>query len=600
MENFCYICKNSIPNSNLSFSFSCKHTYCITCLYFLIFNNHIRDLNIYNFKIDCKCQEGNFISNLDKLIEIMSLKYTIDSSKNNNSINSNVCLLHNLEKNFFCKNCLNYICKECISISEHKEHNIIENEEYIKIYKNYLNGLPLQFNSLKNFLDNYDKILNDFYNNIENNINNSIKIIDDIIEILLKLKSDYSKKLKEKYDLSEKVLKILKMLYCNWYIEYDNLEEANDIFLLKNLKDIQYELININFIEDPQIFNNFEEIKNVCNKLNINNINIIDYNIEFKEIYRGFISIDKLFGHKQMITNTIQLQNGDLLSGSADFSMCFWQEKEGRFYKKMSLSAFVGYVLNLCQLKDGRILSSSRDNNTVRIWEKKKIKNLEEKYVCETTLSEHKEYITYILQLSDEKVITSSKDCTIKIWEIVENNNSFKLVQNLTEHKNGVYSLCEMSSNKFASSSDDMSIRIWEEKSINNFECIDVLNGHKKRVRCLTYLKDGRIASGSADQNFKIWAEKNNNFICIQSVLAHHSEILDIIQLKDGRLITCGKDSTIRVWQENVIKNGFVRKEVLREHKKGVNGVLELSDGRMASYGMDNVIIIWKNGIMFE
>ena len=48
------------------------------------------------------------------------------------------------------------------------------------------------------------------------------------------------------------------------------------------------------------------------------------------------------------------------------------------------------------------------------------------------------------------------------------------------------------------------------------------------------------------------------------------------------------------------MKNGFVRKEVLREHKKGVNGVLELSDGRMASYGMDNVIIIWKNGIMFE
>ena len=587
-NNLCYVCHSSKTYDNGIFT--CRHVYCVQCLYRLIFVNHIQELkNCEIVRIRCKCKDkdGYLDKTLQQIQEFLRIKITEDRERE-----KDMCLIHpEQEQNYFCRTCVLATCPICKK-NQHFEHEVLEANEYAKKYRNYLDGMNLKYKSMDAFISDFDKTANLFKEEIEKDFAGTVQNIDELIKNLNILKIEYAKIIKSRLERGVLLLKILKMFYCNFYLDLQKKDTCTDIFLLKYLKDINFEFDKLTLSHNQSMFDELNFIKSKSDNLHSRKEEILDLKCFYTEINRNFINVEKLIKHKQGINSIIQLKDGRLLTGSKDFTIRFWEDINGRFQNKETIDEFTGSVLCLYQLKDGRILSSCKDNNTIRIWCKK-----EGKYTCEFTLSEHKDFVTSIIQLEDERLVTASKDKTLCIWE-GQNTKLFQRKQTLIEHSDGVYAIAEISNARIASGSDDNTVRIWEEVD-NKYKCNHILQGHAKGVRALCWLKDERkLVSGSDDQYFKIWEEKEDKWECISSILAHHYGITCIIQLFDGRLVTASKDKTIRVWVNS--PKGYIKKEVLRDHAHIVFSIIQLNDGRLASVGGDNQVIIWKGGNMTE
>jgi len=418
MEKLCYNCKSkNFENiSNDISEMSCHHSLCINCLLYLIFSNHIQEIKSEKLKVKCKCNEGYKEINLETILNLIHIKYTLD---NEQKYDKNICLKHNEEIIYFCKKCDESICKQC-SENEHMNHKIIDYFEYVEKYKHFLKGLPYLNSNIKDFLKNFDDLIQKFKNETDKKINNTIKIIDDLIEFLVLYKSEFCKQFQIKLSLNSKILKILKLLYSIFYIDLGKIEECNDIFLLKNMKNISLEISDIKFINDEEFSNNLNELNKYSKLLKPQIKNILNYQIDFKEINREFSCVDKLIGHTSLVNHCIQLKDKKILSGSDDYSMKFWEIDKTNDYKYSECNYIentFGKVKWILQLKDERLLSSTSSNkntSTIRIWEKNK-----DKYSCINTFSKHKEYVTKIIQLPDERLVTCSKgnDYNLILWE---------------------------------------------------------------------------------------------------------------------------------------------------------------------------------------
>ncbi len=593
MDNSCcFICKSSKFLEKNKFNFTCNHIFCVNCLYYLIFQNHINELNVEKILVKCKCKEGSLEMTLDNIYDIFNLKYNLNES--DKEIES--CEIHpNEEKHLFCKNCQKYVCPECSKLSEHSKHAVIEYREYVNSFKKFLDGIPLEYHSLKDFTTMFDSSIKKFYNEVENTINNTVKTINDVIESLKKLKIEYIKQIKEKYSDSIKLFKAIKMFYSDFYCEYTNRKTITDIFKLKFLKDIKYELKKIETILNPEFFTFLSSMKKQSLDLIDLISQILSYKFEFKEVSRGFVNVDKIYGHKKAIYCAIQLKDGRICTGSGDYTIRIWEEKKGFFKNTVTIGESYGEVVTLFQSRDGRLFSSTKGHNTIRVYKKKINNNNQEIYECESTLSDHSDTITWMIQLRDGRLITSSRDKSIKVWEII--NNTFSCEQTLLEHEDDVYCVEDILNKRIASASGDRTIRIWREKE-KKFSCTYIINGHTNKVRSVALMKDGKLISTGSDCTIKVWEEKGEKFKCVQSFIAHRKLVNSVIVLKDGRIVSASADSTVRVWVNG--PKGLIKSEVLRDHKKIVMGVLELNDGRLVSYDSDSIGYIWRNGFMFD
>ena len=581
----CHVCKTYSVIKQHMFS-ECRHMYCIQCLYRLIIVNHINEIDKSEvIRIRCRnCDKGGYLDmTLGQISDFLREKINDDRRGRQN------CEQHPEEElNFFCKTCQMNICKECRI--DHSQHEMIECAIYAKKYRQYLSNLPLTYKSLEDFVEKFDKKANEFKNEIEEDFTQTITNIDDLIKNLVRLKKEYAEVIKKKLEKGLLILKIIKIFYSNFYLDLQKKDTCTDIFLLKYLKDINFEFKDFTLSHNQDVLNGIQSIlKEKSETLTKSKDDLLNITCSFTEIARSFQNVGKLSKHKKAVTSIIRLKDGRLLTGSRDYTIRFWEERDGTFVNTETINEFTGCVQYLFQCEDGQILSSCQDNNTIRIWNKK-----EGKYTCELTLSEHKDYVTSIMQMSDGKLVTASKDKTICIWE--QNNRFFKKKHTLVEHDDAVYSVVEISCGRIASASDDNTIRIWEEID-SKFKCIQILQGHKKGVRALCFLKDGRLASGSEDTTVKLWKYDKEKWECVVTLTDNSTGITKIIQLQDGRIVTASRGGTVRVFDTS---KATVKKEELKEHKGGVYSIVELPDGRLASASKDSQVILWKGGNMVE
>ena len=89
---------------------------------------------------------------------------------------------------------------------------------------------------------------------------------------------------------------------------------------------------------------------------------------------------------------------------------------------------------------------------------------------------------------------TSSRDLTIKVWDVV----NYKLKFTLSGHSNTVFDLCAIDDGYLASGSSDNSIKIWDVTNGRLKYTFNVNNGgHNSRVRTLASLPYDFLASGA-------------------------------------------------------------------------------------------------------
>ena len=627
-EICCFRCGNRTLINDINYQMeNCSHIYCVNCIYQDIIINNIHNINnLGSFTVKCLCENGLISINMNSMEELFQKKYTLDSEEIKEK---NYCIIHDdTEKTYFCKTCKIYVCPKCTSVNEnnnednegvllksvvsndnindgvtnegienneHQYHNVVVAEDLCNKYKEFLNDIQIQNKTAYQFVEKFNNELNKYENELQTDIETTIKQIDEIVEKLNYIKEECTKYIEEKYKCCNNLLKIIKLFYANFYLDYENRLNISDVFTLQYLKDVNYEFNKLEFTkkEDKSSLKNLlENIKKEVDKIKIEKENYKNYNFNFKEISRKYNPIQKLIGHRQMINSIIQLHDGRLLTGSSDYKMKFWEEQGGKFIEVMTISELTGDILFLYELKDLRIISTIKTSGAIKIWGKKE--DLDN-YELLITLSEHKNAVTSVIQFGDEKLITGSKDKTIKIWDTYE--NSFHCTQTIEDHKEGVYSLCEITGQRFASGSEDKTIRIWGENN-GSFECLKVLSDHKSRVRAMVQTNNGFLITGG-DKYIIIYRINGDNYNKLEKISAHNNSITRIIKLADGKIASSSRDYLIKIW--NISKNGvFTLSEILKAHTHSVYDIIELKDRRLASVSGDNLVIIWKSGRMIE
>lgn len=595
MDSACFICQQQ---NEIYYEFSCGHKFCQRCLFRHIFTNNIKDLSIQgNFKIMCKCRNKGIISvSLPKVQEILNNKILSDRNQNEDTY----CYKHITEEySLYCKTCQRSICRLCLENNAHLRHETEPIDSYRNKIRRFLRELPLKYNNLEAFLKNFEGAVSKFKEDLENDFGSTVKSIDEIVAKLNKVKLDYAKKVKDTLERGILIFKVLKMFYCNFYIDYSKLESTKDVNVLKYLKDINFEFQNLKLEHNKEIIEKIDIIKKQSSELSEFRPTFFNFKFDFKDIPKNYHKFCSLFEHTKSINAVIQLKNQYLATGSSDYTIRFWEPRNGEYLPNKVINEFTGNVIFLMQLKDERLISTARDNKTIKIWDIMSTTNRSQiittKISCELTLSGHSECVTSVIQLPDEKLISSSRDKSIGIWTPM--GKSFQKIQTLVEHSNVVCCLAELPWGNIASGSDDTTIRIWS-LNISQYVCKNILGGHTKGVRALCQLKDTRLISGSDDQTIRVWKFESDNYVCTQQLLAHHRGITHLIQIVDDRIVSCSKDGTVRIFAE--INNEFTVEEKLKEHTGNVFWVFQLNDGKLASCGADNQIVIWKSGRFYD
>ena len=164
---------------------------------------------------------------------------------------------------------------------------------------------------------------------------------------------------------------------------------------------------------------NTKELNDVFDDLDFDN------NMENEE--NNFIVCYKLTKHVGRVKCMLQMRNGYLItgggemSGKKDNSIIIWKpnDLDGFFYVQ-TLTGHKSDINGLIELKDGRILSSSKDR-TLRIWKSfiKEDKNKENviQFQTDEILNEYKHGIYLILQINDGRIFSSTSEGALVIWK---------------------------------------------------------------------------------------------------------------------------------------------------------------------------------------
>ena len=114
--------------------------------------------------------------------------------------------------------------------------------------------------------------------------------------------------------------------------------------------------------------------------------------------------------------NGILFTGGTGLQGKKNYNIYLWSfdQEKGEYNRIQILGGHKADVNNIIELKDGRIVSSSRDR-TLFIWKENKVEN-NIKYVKSEQLTEYPHGMFLLAQLQDGRICTSTSNNSLIFW----------------------------------------------------------------------------------------------------------------------------------------------------------------------------------------
>lgn len=201
-------------------------------------------------------------------------------------------------------------------------------------------------------------------------------------------------------------------------------------------------------------------------------------------------------GHWSGIYSLACLSNGSIVSGSCqcppqktrwDYDMRIWDSASGK--RIGGLSGHEGAVASLDVMEDGTLVSASADR-TVKIWDVTK-------GVCVRTFNKHKDYVYSVKSLSSGRIASASRDRSIVIWDSRDNS-----VKKLEGHISTVYSLSPIGDQLLVSGSRDGSVTIWDLKS---GKYVNILECPGEYVYSVLATEKGEIIAGLSSGKLSSW-----------------------------------------------------------------------------------------------
>lgn len=384
----------------------------------------------------------------------------------------NPCPIHTFQEiTFFCIKCQKHLCYSCLN--QHQTHNYVRlsslvNDTVISTIKQNCNQASKTILDLNEFLKRkINSFLTENLDKLNKSFNKARKINDDILKFVKTLV----------YDSQQQV--------PNYYIYHNLLFHSN----FTNLQN-DFEMTNSDIT-----FSKVEEFNNY-----INNFLIISKNEKFE------------YSTANIPTESVEK--------SIDIDL-FTKIKELDYHKNN--------ILKLLLLQDGRLASVSRDNSII-IYDFKSNK-------CALTITNfQKGPVLNICQLKDGRVVTSG-DSIIKFWAIDE--SSFKCIWTI-EHKFRwclINQMIPITNNRICCVLNISEITFW---NVDNYVSLHTIVNPPSINICVTQLKNSTIVTGSSKGDITFWNEKTyekEQYLLIK--LSIHS--FSLHELDNGLLIVMGE-----------------------------------------------------------
>ena len=651
-SELCYLC-NEIPSLaykfkvikdkqiiNQSFidsSISHCHRMCPECLIRYIFIKQITLLEkpAKEYKFICPCSKGSISLSYEQLIDLFQNK-TISNFKNKKE---KQCKHHSKIYSKFCKDCKVDVCDECIyeSIEEHYEHRIEDKKILYDKLKNFFSTINLKNNSFEKFMETFNNICKQFREILEKNYNEILISLDQIINSLIDFRAKYSVYYKEKVIYSVQTLKILKMFYSNYYYDIHKAEKGNDFRIYKYLNQINYELDEVNLINNKTNANEKLELLKECSDyLNENINNILDITFCFRKVNNGFRKYQSIQRcDEKNLKRILKVNEHKIITCGEGYYMNCLEDNNGEF-SAMSKIPVKDKITAILLFKEGNILTSFgkhshyniqewiinenfsniKDNNTDAISLNKSFndsdsydnlslnksmtaydlsltknntmtQNLLNNSLYERAtsfLSNHKDDINVMVEMSNLMFASAGNDKRIFIWEKDKQSKKYKLFQEITKElknmslKNPILNMIYLYDKRLVSN-DSSAIYIWyiNPSKLNNptgfYSIQQKINSTNGNITSLYQIREGYLIFGTKNSNLEIWKEVEGKYQLMQNMSLKIGEISSINQIKDNRVIVASSKGLMKIIE---LKTNSETKKVeyqLSEFIKSIQGL---------------------------
>ena len=543
---------------------------------------------------------------------LCSLCYTVHNTLNKNHTISDeaikidkICDRHLNNNNIvsYCKECYMNLCETCL-----KEHNI-----HHDIY-----NLTNCFSR-----DLCDKSFEDFkliHITFFKYINEAKKIFDEkIMELKIKenkaaeegeeiepneeLKSSI-KKLDLLYnknnDMNQDLIKLISLMFENYYNTIDTSPNFNIIYQLKNLTRFNNNLKSFKYDENQSLLDNINAFINYLNKIYI--LKTINTPLEIKEITR----IKKLNNTRILLS----LGGTKLASGNMESDIQIFDINTKNIVKHIVGHFFS--VTAMCFI-DGKYIISGGSDAAMNIYDPSIFidddeSNDDTRENCyRGFLQGHDNTISKIIQFKDGKVATCGYDKKINIFGKCLTNKAkeiFPVIELTEEEKEKIEK--EKEKNKINNNDEKNKEETGEENNnnINNEEIPKEDNNKQKKE--LTYLnlelitcfelpdkvfdicelKDGSLIACCVDKTLKIY---NMEQLKLEKEIKLDYTPLKVVGMGDGRVVVAFGEKPnfgIKIYKLDEKKEFILENECI-EHKKLITSLTILEDGKIATTSMD-------------
>ena len=599
-------------------------------------DNKSKEISI---KLKCRCnnyREEQY--SIKEYFEKMTLKQKKKMSCTNNPTHSGYLAIN------YCFQCQEFLCSLCRTIHNtlNKEHII--SEEEIKIDKicdrhlkeneivSYCNECNMNLCStclkehnihhdifdLKNFFPRNlsDKYFEDFkliQITFFKYMNEAKKIFDEKIkekmneneidEILRKKLNASIKILNSTFEkiseMNHDLIKLISLMFDNYYNTIDSSPNFNIIFQLKNLTRFNNCLKQFKYDDNIALLENIDKFVEYLNKTFI--IKTINTPLEIKEIIR----IPRLNNTRVLI----YLGGTKLCSGNWESNIQIFDLNAKNITKNIT-GHFSG-INSMCLLNNRYILTGGCDAamniyDPNEIIDKNKINADKEEEMCyRGFLNGHDDTVSKIIQFKDGRVATCSYDKKINIFGKIINNRTkddFPIIELTEEEKEKLekekLEKEKLEKEKLEKKDDEKEEENKKDEKIKEelfYISLEKLISFElpNKVFDICELKDGSLISCCLDKTLRIY---NMNELIEEKIIKIDFVPNKIACLGDGRIVVAlgDKDSFgIKIFKLDENKELILQKEFY-EHKKHISCLYILEDGKIVTTSLDGSAVFYN------
>ena len=291
------------------------------------------------------------------------------------------------------------------------------------------------------------------------------------------------------------------------------------------------------------------------------------------DIYEGDFVKDQRSGKGKMKFANGDIYEGEFLNGDFNGKGKFYYKSgnyyEGEFkdnkrngkgiYKYKNGDIYEGDFMNDCidgigkmKYADGKIEEG--------LWENGKFqKNYnEDNYPfslnCIKTIDNPHKAVHIMLQLKDERLISGSEDGYLTVY----NKDNFEVDLSIKVHSEDIYSCIQLNDGRILTCSKDSTMKIIKLKDDNKYEIEASLESHKNTVLNAIEIKENKIISISLDKTMKIWDLTN-----FQNIETIENICNNILKINENEFITSySEDKCIKFWNSENLQNTKIIKDI--------------------------------------